>query len=113
MRDWGTSDGLRETLRAAGVAVYDKEKLWKARDGRHGTIRPHTSASSSGASYGGGAGATGQGSDSKSGCVGGAANVGQGGGGGGAGRIRINSFEPCDCGGVVSPVASEGSMFIE
>mmetsp|Transcript_2460 Transcript_2460/g.4615 ORF Transcript_2460/g.4615 Transcript_2460/m.4615 type:complete len:313 (-) Transcript_2460:137-1075(-) len=36
--DFGTSDMIRNELRAAGVEIYDKEKTWKAGDGRQGPI---------------------------------------------------------------------------
>lgn len=37
-KDYASSDALRETLRAMGVEVLDKEKMWKASDGRSGVL---------------------------------------------------------------------------
>jgi hypothetical protein len=37
-KDWSTADKLREELRAQGVEVYDKDKVWRASDGRQGQI---------------------------------------------------------------------------
>lgn len=36
--DFGTSDMIRNELRAVGVEIYDKEKVWKASDGRQGPV---------------------------------------------------------------------------
>jgi len=36
--DWATSDMIRNELRAVGVEIYDKEKVWKATDGRQGPV---------------------------------------------------------------------------
>jgi len=36
--DFGTSDMIRNELRAVGVEIYDKEKVWKATDGRQGPV---------------------------------------------------------------------------
>jgi len=36
--DFGTSDMIRNELRAVGVEIYDKEKIWKASDGRQGPV---------------------------------------------------------------------------
>jgi len=36
--DWATSDMIRNELRAVGVEIYDKEKLWKVQDGRQGPV---------------------------------------------------------------------------
>jgi len=36
--DWATSDMIRNELRAVGVEIYDKEKAWKAQDGRQGAV---------------------------------------------------------------------------
>ena len=37
-RDYGAADALRERLRAGGVSLLDKEKLWSTLDGRCGTF---------------------------------------------------------------------------
>merc|ERR1712008_252123 len=37
-KDFSTSDMIRDELRAAGVEIYDKEKIWKASDGRQGPL---------------------------------------------------------------------------
>lgn len=37
-RDWGASDAIRADLRAHGVDVWDKEKVWRANDGRTGAM---------------------------------------------------------------------------
>ena len=37
-RDYGAADALRERLRAGGVSLLDKEKLWSTLDGRRGTF---------------------------------------------------------------------------
>jgi hypothetical protein len=47
-KDWGQADSLRDQLRAKGVDLYDKDKIWKAADGRIGSF-------SAGESLGGGA----------------------------------------------------------
>jgi len=36
--DFGTSDMIRNELRAVGVEIYDKEKVWKSTDGRQGPV---------------------------------------------------------------------------
>jgi cysteinyl-tRNA synthetase len=36
--DFGTSDMIRNELRTVGVEIYDKEKMWKATDGRQGPV---------------------------------------------------------------------------
>mmetsp|Transcript_94522 Transcript_94522/g.187307 ORF Transcript_94522/g.187307 Transcript_94522/m.187307 type:complete len:442 (-) Transcript_94522:30-1355(-) len=36
--DWATSDMIRNELRAVGVEIYDKEKVWKVQDGRQGPV---------------------------------------------------------------------------
>jgi len=36
--DWASSDMVRDELRAVGVEIYDKEKMWKANDGRQAAI---------------------------------------------------------------------------
>jgi len=36
--DFGTADMVRMELRAAGVEIYDKEKVWKVADGRQGPV---------------------------------------------------------------------------
>jgi len=42
--DWEAADAIRADLRSHGVDVWDKEKVWKASDGRSGIIcRPGTS----------------------------------------------------------------------
>ena len=38
VKDWSTSDKIREDLRARGVEVYDRDKEWKTSDGRRGVI---------------------------------------------------------------------------
>mmetsp|Transcript_28963 Transcript_28963/g.52985 ORF Transcript_28963/g.52985 Transcript_28963/m.52985 type:complete len:560 (-) Transcript_28963:118-1797(-) len=38
MQDFATADEIRRRLAALGVEVYDRERLWKASDGRQGTI---------------------------------------------------------------------------
>lgn len=38
MQDFATADELRRRLVSMGVEVYDKERIWKASDGRQGTI---------------------------------------------------------------------------
>lgn len=38
MHDWAAADAIRADLRSHGVEVWDKEKIWKAHDGRHGVI---------------------------------------------------------------------------
>merc|ERR1719272_1720200 len=52
MSDWGTADRLRDTLRAAGVNVSDKDHTWTAADGRSGTIDRNSAAATM--AYGGG-----------------------------------------------------------
>mmetsp|Transcript_121089 Transcript_121089/g.342610 ORF Transcript_121089/g.342610 Transcript_121089/m.342610 type:complete len:439 (-) Transcript_121089:28-1344(-) len=37
-RRFAESDAIREQLRALGVELYDKEKEWRSRDGRRGTL---------------------------------------------------------------------------
>lgn len=37
-RRFSESDAIREELRAMGVELYDKEKEWRSRDGRRGTL---------------------------------------------------------------------------
>lgn len=37
-RRFAESDAIREELRSMGVELYDKEKEWRARDGRRGTL---------------------------------------------------------------------------
>lgn len=36
--DWMAADAIRGDLRNHGVEVWDKEKMWKAEDGRHGQM---------------------------------------------------------------------------
>mmetsp|Transcript_33997 Transcript_33997/g.97662 ORF Transcript_33997/g.97662 Transcript_33997/m.97662 type:complete len:434 (-) Transcript_33997:135-1436(-) len=36
--DWQTADAIRNDLRSHGVEVWDKEKVWRASDGRQGLI---------------------------------------------------------------------------
>jgi len=36
--DWAAADAIRADLRSHGVEVWDKEKTWRANDGRSGTI---------------------------------------------------------------------------
>jgi len=36
--DWASADAIRADLRTHGVDVWDKEKVWRANDGRSGTI---------------------------------------------------------------------------
>ena len=36
--DFATSDMIRDALKEHGVEVYDKEKQWKAQDGRNGVV---------------------------------------------------------------------------
>lgn len=36
--DWDSADAIRSDMRAHGVDVWDKEKVWRANDGRSGTI---------------------------------------------------------------------------
>jgi len=36
--DYATSDMIRNELRAAGVEIHDREKMWKSADGRQGPI---------------------------------------------------------------------------
>ena len=43
-KDWVTSDRIREDLRAKGVEVLDKERLWKSSDGSVGIIDPANGA---------------------------------------------------------------------
>eukprot|EP01047_Picozoa_sp_COSAG01_P047349 COSAG01_NODE_4514_length_4962_cov_71.882171_2_plen_589_part_00 len=37
-KDWSAADRCRESLRAQGVELYDKEKIWRASDGQQGHI---------------------------------------------------------------------------
>jgi len=37
-KDWRSADEIRNDLRAHGVDVWDKDKLWRANDGRQGPI---------------------------------------------------------------------------
>mmetsp|Transcript_108379 Transcript_108379/g.324108 ORF Transcript_108379/g.324108 Transcript_108379/m.324108 type:complete len:385 (+) Transcript_108379:62-1216(+) len=37
-KDWAQSDKLREELRALGVDIFDKEKIWRSRTGASGVI---------------------------------------------------------------------------
>jgi len=41
--DWAAADNIRNDLRTHGVDVWDKEKLWRANDGRSGVITRPTS----------------------------------------------------------------------
>jgi hypothetical protein len=50
------------------------------------------------------------GPDSVTGCSNGDEYVGSGGGGGGSGRIRINTTTGCQCGGLVSPPPTLGTV---
>jgi len=36
--DWTSADAIRADLRAVGVEVWDKDKIWRANDGRSGPI---------------------------------------------------------------------------
>jgi len=36
--DWEAADAIRADLRSHGVDVWDKEKVWRANDGRNGVI---------------------------------------------------------------------------
>jgi len=36
--DYSTADQVRDELKAAGVEIYDKEKVWRASDGRSGPV---------------------------------------------------------------------------
>ena len=42
-RDYAAADALRTRLRTSGVDILDREKLWRAADGRTGAITdaPH------------------------------------------------------------------------
>jgi hypothetical protein len=37
-KDFGAADTMRDELRACGVDIYDKEKIWKSNDGRQGRV---------------------------------------------------------------------------
>jgi len=37
-KDFALSDVIRSELKAVGVEIYDKEKIWKANDGRQGPV---------------------------------------------------------------------------
>lgn len=37
-KDWAQSDKIREDLKALGVEVFDKEKMWRAKSGQSGCI---------------------------------------------------------------------------
>merc|ERR1719215_1013702 len=52
--DWGTADMIREELKQSGVDIYDKEKHWRASDGRSGPV-PSWGVIQGGDSLGGGA----------------------------------------------------------
>ena len=41
-RDFGAADAIRERLRASGVTLVDKEKLWTTLDGRRGSFATET-----------------------------------------------------------------------
>merc|ERR1711862_41820 len=36
--DYRTSDIIREELKKYGVEIYDKDKVWKSRNGKHGKV---------------------------------------------------------------------------
>jgi len=38
MKDWTTGDRIRDQLRQSGIDIFDREKYWRARDGRQGMI---------------------------------------------------------------------------
>lgn len=38
VRNFAESDAVRDMLRSMGVELYDKEKVWRARDGRRGML---------------------------------------------------------------------------
>ena len=40
-RDWHTADQVRDALRARGVDVLDKERIWRSSDGRVGLLTSH------------------------------------------------------------------------
>lgn len=40
LRDWTTADKIRDELRTRGIEVYDKEREWRAADGRSGLFPP-------------------------------------------------------------------------
>mmetsp|Transcript_27656 Transcript_27656/g.87894 ORF Transcript_27656/g.87894 Transcript_27656/m.87894 type:complete len:411 (-) Transcript_27656:191-1423(-) len=42
--DWEAADAIRGDLRSHGVDVWDKEKIWRANDGRNGAIQRPPSA---------------------------------------------------------------------
>lgn len=42
--DWMTADSIRTDLRSHGVEVWDKERVWRASDGRSGVITPATAS---------------------------------------------------------------------
>merc|ERR1711924_517798 len=36
-KDWTTADSIKTLLRDKGIEVWDKDKMWKAKDGREGS----------------------------------------------------------------------------
>ena len=40
--DWARADTIREQLRGMGIELFDREKEWRAQDGRRGPITEHT-----------------------------------------------------------------------
>jgi len=54
--DFGTADMIRDELKAAGVEIYDKEKLWRSSDGRRAPVPSWSQIQSGSAVMSGGAG---------------------------------------------------------
>jgi len=50
--DWASSDMIRDELRAVGVEIYDKDKIWKASDGRQAAVPSWQQIQSGGAVIG-------------------------------------------------------------
>mmetsp|Transcript_64081 Transcript_64081/g.128828 ORF Transcript_64081/g.128828 Transcript_64081/m.128828 type:complete len:412 (+) Transcript_64081:3-1238(+) len=45
LKDWPTADRIRDELRQRGIEVYDKDREWRAQDGRRGPFPPQPSSS--------------------------------------------------------------------
>jgi len=59
--DFGTADMIRDELKAAGVEIYDKEKLWRSSDGRRAPVPSWSQIQSGSAVMSGSAGGMGPG----------------------------------------------------
>lgn len=50
INDFSTGDMIRDELKAVGVEIFDKEKIWRTKDGRQGTVPGWTGGGTSGSS---------------------------------------------------------------